>query len=403
MRLILFLCVAILSIQCQRKEAGEESALFSRSDTISYHVSLEYEPRIRGDEMDSLVALLNSYYLFHGKIKPPLIEETEDYRLQINDQKISLIKQHFILKNPFSQVKYPLSYSILFKGKLIALFDPGKFACFDLDLNRDTKIEDALNTMYFDRHWLIGDDFVARSEGKYYVWNGKSWAKYKEPVPMGSRPKLFEDELYIMYSDCHGEFGGTIYFYEKKTGTTYYTSASCPRAVLTYQDGYLITASSMTSFFNSIYISDPSKLSNLKDTTTIARRRGPHENLGYYDSSNHALNLKDFFFLEAFATFKNGEKTFHILHWRDFTFLAELKGNEIHIVNPLFLDHQIYTHNPVTTTYPNGVIIVNLDFYGIGGAREVSLLIFKENALIKVDWNEEHRPWDEHFFRGHQP
>jgi hypothetical protein len=307
------------------------------------------------------------------------------------------------LNNPVSKIKSPLSYSILYKGKLIALFEPGKFACFDLDLKRHTKIEDALNTMYFDRHWLIGDDFVARSEGKYYIWSGKSWAKYNEPVPMDSRPKLFEDEFYILYSDCHGEFGGTIYFYEKKTGTTYYTSASRPRSVLSHEGGYLITASSMTSSFNSIYIRDPSKLSNLKDTTTIARRRGPHENLGYYDSSNHALSLKDFVWLEAFATFKNGEKTFHILNWREFAFLAELNGNEVSIVNPLFLDHQIYTHNPVTTAYPNGVIVVNLDFYGLGGDREVSLLIFKDNALIKVDWNEEHQPWVEGRFRPRQP
>ena len=117
----------------------------------------------------------------------------------------------------------------------------------------------------------------------------------------------------------------------------------------------------MTSF-NSIFVSDPSKLSNLKDTTTIARRREPHENLGYYDSSNHAVYVKDFFWLEAFGTFKNGEKTFHILNWREFAFLAELNGNEVTIVNPLFLDHQIYTHKPVTTAYPNGVIVVNLDF-----------------------------------------
>jgi hypothetical protein len=402
MRLIFFIGVAVLLIQCKRQEARDELGLFSSSDTISYHMPLKYEPRSPGDEMDSLVALLNSYYLFHCKIRPPVIEENEDYRLQISDQKISLEKQHFILKNPFSKVKYPMSYSILYKGKLIVLFDPGRFACFDLDFKRDPEVEDALNTMHFDRHWLIGEDFVARSEGKDYLWNGKFWAKYNEPVPMGGRPKLFEDEFYIMYSDCRGEFGGTIYFYEKKTGTTYYTSASCPRSILTHEDGYLITASSMNSF-NSIYIKDPSMLSNLKDTPTIARRTGPHENLGYYDSSNHAVHVKDFFWLEAFATLKNGEKTFHILNWREFTFLAELNGNEVTIVNPLFLDHQIYTHHPVTTAYNNGVIVVNLDFYGIGGDREVGLLILKDNVLVKVDWNEEHQPWVESFFRVRQP
>jgi hypothetical protein len=68
------------------------------------------------------------------------------------------------------------------------------------------------------------------------------------------------------------------------------------------------------------------------------------------------------------------------------TFLAEIKGNEIQIVNPLF-DKAFYTHQPVTTAYGN-YTLVNLDFYGVALDKEVSVIIIGQNRITKVDWNE---------------
>jgi hypothetical protein len=68
------------------------------------------------------------------------------------------------------------------------------------------------------------------------------------------------------------------------------------------------------------------------------------------------------------------------------TFLSEIKGSEIQIVNPLF-EKAFYTHRPVTTTYGN-YTLVNLDFYGIALDKEVSVIIVGQNKITKVDWNE---------------
>lgn len=59
-----------------------------------------------------------------------------------------------------------------------------------------------------------------------------------------------------------------------------------------------------------------------------------------------------------------------------------------HFVHPLF-DNEIYTHEPITTSYGD-YTLMNLDFYGIALDREVSVIIFHNDKIIKIDWNKSH-------------
>ena len=64
----------------------------------------------------------------------------------------------------------------------------------------------------------------------------------------------------------------------------------------------------------------------------------------------------------------------------DLTFIAEIKNNEIEIVHPLFFN-DLHTHDPITTQ--NGdYTLINLDFYGTGFDREVSVIIINDSPLL---------------------
>src|ERR1700722_17794087 len=52
---------------------------------------------------------------------------------------------------------------------------------------------------------------------------------------------FFEDENYLVTKTCSGEWGGTIWFKNKKTGITYACSATCPVAVNKINGKYFIT------------------------------------------------------------------------------------------------------------------------------------------------------------------
>ena len=60
----------------------------------------------------------------------------------------------------------------------------------------------------------------------------------------------------------------------------------------------------------------------------------------------------------------------------------------IKIVNPLFYN-DLYTHNPITIKYEK-YTLMNLDNYGIGLNRKISVLLIEGNKITKIDWNENH-------------
>lgn len=68
---------------------------------------------------------------------------------------------------------------------------------------------------------------------------------------------IFKDERYNIYSVCNGEFGGTIYFQNKKTKKSYEAASTCPIVVNKIDSQYYVTNS--TSILK---IQAPEKLTN---------------------------------------------------------------------------------------------------------------------------------------------
>lgn len=133
-------------------------------------------------------------------------------------------------------------------------------------------------------------------------------------------------------------------------------------------------------------ISDPTKLTFVKSNEIGKTVKG--EALGYTDKSNAFEKKIDFYGVQIFSSFNYQDKVLYIVHLSDLTFIAEIKNNEIEIVNPLFFN-DLYTHDPITNKYGN-YTLMNLDHYGTGLDREISVLIINGNKIIKLDWNENH-------------
>lgn len=326
----------------------------------------------------------------------------EKFNVSVSKNFIEFDTTHIVVKNPYFAGKYeeaeedknyvknfPKSFSVIYENSLVSLFENGQFACFKLDsFERDTELENKLNTKKFKYHWIIDKQLGALSGNSIYKWNGNKWVKYKDYFPLKNQPKLFEDDEFIVYGDCHGEWGGTVYFYEKKSSKTFFTESTCANSVIKDKNGYNVLAhlghgGGSTEIKT---IANPRNLTLAKPSEIGKTVNG--EALGYVDQSN-AYNKKiDFYGVQIFSSFKYQDKELFIVHLSDLTFLAEIKGNEIEIVNPLFFS-DLYTHDPITNQYGN-YILMNLDHYGTGLYREISVLIIDGNKIIKVDWNENH-------------
>lgn len=323
----------------------------------------------------------------------PIIFRDEDYEIRLADKGINLEEKLVVLKNPYSDSDFPLSFSVLYKDRIISLFDPGKFTCYDLSMNRDLGLEKKLNRMTFKYHWIIDNSLVAKSGGILYTWNDENgWESFQNRNPMDKQPKLFEDNRFIVYFQCHGEFGGTIYFYDKQTKDIHVTEATCPNSVIKKDNNYFVlsTLGHMMGSVDLKLIENPTKLPRLKDIKKSKLKDYQKYNIGYADSSNYAKKVFEYYEFLAFSSFVREDKVLYWVNWRDFNFLAEIDNNVISIVDPLFIKDEIYTHDPVTTTYDNGLVLMNFDFYGLGGEREVSFILVDKNRITKVDWGEKH-------------
>lgn len=75
-------------------------------------------------------------------------------------------------------------------------------------------------------------------------------------------PYFYEDENYIVTSKCRGEFGGRIFFKDKKTDVVSIAYATCPVILHKINNKYHLTTSldHATGFYEIYEIDDPDEL-----------------------------------------------------------------------------------------------------------------------------------------------
>ncbi len=324
---------------------------------------------------------------------------SKDFNVSISKNPINFKVDTLVLKNPYytddfddwndNYINFPNSFSVIYEENLISLFGNGKFLCHNLnDYSRNTKLENELNTKRFKYHWVIDGKLYAKSFlfSGLYQWDGIKWKSADIKIPVDEQSILLSDNKFIVYRKCSGEFGGTIYFFDRQSKETYFTESTCTNTVIKKNGQYQILAhlGHMSGTSELKIIDNPKKLTKAKNNQ-LKNKRG---SLGYQDKTKEYKKKLDLFGIQLFSTFNNRERSLFLTHFNESTFLAEINGKEIQIVNPLF-NNDKYTHDPITRTYGKYTLI-NMDFYGIAIDREVSVMIIKDNKITLLDWNENH-------------
>lgn len=368
--------------------------LFGQTDSTLYIEKKIIEHFEKHDPYDQKVTKESLYKPFFSEV---------GLNLSISDSPIHFEIRRMVIRNPYFSEKiddsngkkdkaknYPRSYSVIYLNHLISLFENGKFVCIDLNsFERNTIFEQQLNSKRFKYHWVIDNKLVAQTGSQKVFWNGEKWKKFKLKIPLKDQPILFDDNEFIVYRDCFGEWGGTVYFYDRSTGKTYFTESTCANTVTRTKDGYLVLANLAHGPGSAELklIPDPRKLTLAKRNELITTENG--EALGYKDKSNAFINKLDLYGIEFFSRFTFDNTELFIANALELTFIAKINESEVEIVNPLFFN-DLFTHHPITTQFGE-YILINLDFYGTGLYREISALIIRGNKITLIDWNEKHR------------
>lgn len=356
-------------------------ALFFTSLSLSAQSTKEFRPDSSFEKLINTFTSLRPFRRDSAQL--PVLMKAEKFSIQLADAVLPLQLRRRLERNPFSHEKFPLCYSVLYHKQLVALFAPGKFACYDPDTwQRNKSLERHLNTKNFERHWLIDGQLTALSNGKYWQFEEhKGWQPYNKSVPMNDRPKLFEDHDFIVYNLSRGEFGGFLYFFDKHSGKTYYTDFADAVWVRKEPEGYVVLANSghMVGTGLQQLIADPRTLAEWTLERASNNQKAIFKKL--------PVTFK-FTGLQLFGGIEYNRTIYYLLHIQGITCLAALSDQTFTIVHPLF-NNALYTHNPATTRYGDAYLI-NLDFYGIGGNREIACLLIRGNKITFLNWDDFH-------------
>ena len=310
---------------------------------------------------------------YHGK-----------FTIALADRSLGLRKSQVVLRNPFAAASFPLSFSVIYRGNLVTLFEPGYFACFQLPgLTRNRELEQQLNTQKFAYHWVLDKQLVALAAGRYVAFTeNNGWQPYTKPMPLSRQPKLFEDERYVVCLTCNGEFGGEVYFYDKQQQRYYLASATCPVAVLKRGGKYLVLSSlgHMSGFSELQQIDNPAELTRWVGKSKPQDR----DPASFYGTKlNRGKSLFAYSGLLILSGFTLNQQDLYLVSWRNTTFLATWHDDTFWAVDPLFYN-DIYASDPVTVNYGSSGVLVNIDS---SERVETSCLLFVGEQAIKINWS----------------
>ncbi|MBC6610106.1 hypothetical protein H8B15_04180 [Hymenobacter sp. BT507] len=311
----------------------------------------------------------------------------DQFNIALADKPLGLRKSQVLLRNPFAAAPYPLSFSVVYRGNLVTLFEPGTFACYRLPgLIRNRQLEKQLNTQNFEYHWLLNGQLVALSGSHYVTFSESgSWKPYAGPMPLNKQPKLFEDARYIVCMTCHGEWGGEVYFYDKEKHLYYIAEATCSNSIIK-RDGKYFVVSSLAHMMGSAEVQ---QIDNPTEMTRWSGKIKPQDRdfeISYGAKLNHGKTVFDYREVLLLAGFNLNQEVVYLVNWNNIAFLATWQSGTFYVVDPLFFD-DLYAHNPVTTAYGPDTVLVNLGL-GSNEAERACLLFFDKKA-IKINWSNE--------------
>lgn len=154
-------------------------------------------------------------------------------------------------------VLYNNNFYCLKSNNQVFLFNPEKN-----EIN--TFYKDNSKNIGLENLYLVDDTLVGESRYKtfYFDIKDQKWLPHRRWHNDFRGYPIYEDNRYLVSSTCSGEWGGTIYFNDKKTKEVYEAQCTCAVNVIYQKHKYNVTASlsHMSGFTNIFNIENPLKL-----------------------------------------------------------------------------------------------------------------------------------------------
>src|ERR1700743_293202 len=167
-----------------------------------------------------LFILLLIIFIFSAKSQSLFVKKYHNYKMDTTIDVAILYKSNFYCLKP--------NHEILVVNSKTNLIDSTY-----KDNSKDVKI----SNLYLHHDTLIG---LNRANTYYLNTLTNQWTFIRKGSFI---PPMYEDDNYIVNSSCSGEFGGSLYFIDKKTNIKYECRCNCAVSLLKNNGKYNVTAS----------------------------------------------------------------------------------------------------------------------------------------------------------------
>lgn len=261
----------------------------------------------------------------------------------------------------------------------------GKSNLIDATYSDNSKSLDLTNL------FLTTDTIIGTSKAQDYYLSGNKW------LPLGRRfklPPVFEDDKFVVTSTCSGEWGGSIYFRDKRTGKLYECQSTCTVNVLKKDNRYFITSmlAHMSGFTNIFEIDDPTKL-KLYNFDSIQKKANADKNrgkiriypVGYNESKSQrgTIQLVDSIGVLAITSFMYDSKIFYLIIKDAKTDITTIKNNKLVTLDTLF-DKNLWIDASINRVYPDRVVC------SFNGDNASGFVDIQNNRLVFYSFNWRH-------------
>ncbi|MGR3854926.1 hypothetical protein [Chryseobacterium indologenes] len=158
---------------------------------------------------------------------------------------------------------------------------------------------------------------------------------------------LYSDTIYEVWKTCSGEWGGTVYFKNKKSGKIYNATASCPVSVNKINNTYYLSNSMSHLSGNSdiLQIADPEKMEQV--TEIPIHGRGVSTRAYESQSLKGTKKIVGCFETLLMSSFVYQQKLYSILSHNDSgkVTISELRGNKFYSIQEI--DKKFFSDNPL--------------------------------------------------------
>lgn len=320
------------------------------------------------------------------KIDLPLVCKYYDYSVEISRNPLPLALDYIIVKNPYGE-QFPVAYSVIYNDRLITILSDGYISCLSTsNFERDIEYEKILNTQKILQINILDNKLVGTGPNKHYYLDAENnWVEYPNYVPFGTQIKLYEDEVYISFCDCHGEFGGTVYFYNKQTRKLHFAYAVCANSIIKENDAYYVVSylAHMGGSSSIQKIPNPELLPTIKLNTSKNYRPDYYKKQVDIKIKNNS-HYTGFELIRIYAGFIYNNRRIYFVNWAGQAFLAEIDNDIIRIINPLF-NRDIHINRARAERYGN-TILINAMVWGKASNLRLCNIIIKDGKLTMLDW-----------------